>query len=311
MLYSIKLKVGNEILNTKKNIKTITIPQAIHSTFDSYETLLEIFNCYTYDNIDVIINFRGNTWFDANLLAILYAYVVFGLKNNGILSSYDNQLNCPLHRVLIRNGFAKYCFDMDYIPNPSETVVPFMVFNSKDTYGFGSYIDAEIVKYFPKMETRVKRHLSTFIQELFGNAQIHGKCDKVFTCGQYYYQNKKMDFTIVNLGTTISENVKSFLIERNKPLPNNNISWAVKPENSTKRTNSGGMGLSLMQEFIYHNSGKYQIISGNEFWELNNKIISEKNFQYSFPGTAINIEIDQNDTSYYKYKEDVNVENIF
>ena len=94
-------------------------------------------------------------------------------------------------------------------------------------------------------------------------------------------------------------------------MPNNNISWAVQPENSTKRTNSGGMGLSLMQEFIYHNSGKYQIISGHEFWELDNKIISEKNFQNAFPGTVINIEIDQNDTSYYKYKEEVSVENIF
>ncbi len=298
-------------MDINKQIKTITIPQAIHSTFDSYETLIEIFNCYTYDGIDVIINFRKNTWFDANLLAILYAYVVFGLKTHNILSSYDNQLHCPLHKVLIRNGFAKHCFNMAYKPKLNETVVPFKVFNSIDTYGFGSYIDAEIVRYFPKMEVRVKRDLSTFIQELFGNAQIHGKCNKVFTCGQYYYQHKKMDFTIVNLGTTIGENVKSFLIERNKQLPNNNISWAVQPENSTKRTNSGGMGLSLMQEFIYHNSGKYQIISGNEFWELNNKTISEKNFQYSFPGTIINIEIDQNDTSYYKYKMDVNVENIF
>lgn len=288
------------------------IPQAIHSTFDSYETLLEIFNCYTiHDEIDIVINFRKNTWFDANLLAILYAYVVFGAKTYHILSSYNNQFNCPLHKVLIRNGFAKHCFNMDYKPKPNETVVPFKVFNSKDTYGFGSYIDAEIIRYFPKMEDRVRKDLSIFIQELFGNAQIHGGCDKVFTCGQYYYQNKKMDFTIVNLGTTIGENVKSFLIENKKQLPDNNISWAVQPTNSTKRTNSGGIGLSLMQEFIYHNSGKYQIISGNEFWELNNKEISEKNFQYAFPGTVINIEIDQNDTSYYKYREEVSIENIF
>ena len=65
-----------------------------------------------------------------------------------------------------------------------------------------------------------------------------------------------------------------------------------------------------MQEFIYHNSGKYQIISGNEFWELNDKVVSEKKFNNYFPGTIVNIEIDQNDTSYYKYVKYVD-ENIF
>ena len=66
-----------------------------------------------------------------------------------------------------------------------------------------------------------------------------------------------------------------------------------------------------MQEFIYHNNGKYQIISGDEFWEINKKVICEKKFKYSFPGTVINIEIDQDDSSYYKYKEDLSTENIF
>ena len=305
--------IGNiKILNKQRSINTILIPQAIHSTFESYEKLLSLFNCYFDKNINkILISFRKNTWFDSNLLPVLYAYVIYGNKMYRIESMYDNQLDCPLHKVLIRNGFAKYCFNMEYRPKPNETVVPFNVFNSSDTYGFGSYIDAEIIRYFHKMDNSVKKDLSIFIQELFGNAQIHGGCNKVFTCGQYYYQHHKMDFTIVNLGTTIGENVKSFLIDENRTLPENNISWAVQPENSTKRTNSGGMGLSLMQEFIYHNNGKYQIISGDEFWEINKKVICEKKFKYSFPGTVINIEIDQDDSSYYKYKEDLSTENIF
>ncbi len=234
--------------------KEIIIPQAIHSTFKSYDELLNLFSCYLSDNINTIImNFRKNTWFDANLLPIIYGYVVFGRMKFNIESAYNNQNDCKLHQVLIRNGFAKFCFNMEYKPRKRETVVPFKVFQSSDTYGFGAYIDAEIVRYFPKMEDRVKRDLSIFTQELFGNAQIHGGCNKVFTCGQYYYKHQKMDFTIVNLGTTIEENVKTFLLEQNKELPNNNIGWAVQPENSTKRTNSGGIGLSLMQEFIYHN----------------------------------------------------------
>ncbi len=290
----------------------ITVPQAIHSTFEGYESLLALFSCYQASDIDkVVMNFRANTWFDANLLAVVYAYVDYGMRIRNIKSAYDNQFDCRLHGLLIRNGFAKCCFGMEYQPRKNETVVPFKIFRSSDTYGFGKYIDAEIVRYFPKMEDRVKKDLSAYIQELFGNAQIHSGCNKVFTCGQYYHQNHKMDFTIVNIGTTIGENVIEFLSECKKQLPPNSITWAVEPEHSTKRTISGGIGLSLMQEFIEYNSGKYQIISGNEFWELNDKLTNEKVLSNSFPGTIINIEIDQNDNSYYKYKESINKENIF
>lgn len=226
-------------MHNDKLIKEISIPETIHSTFESYKELLCLFRCYTDENIGKVrINFTHNTWFDSNLLPILYAYVTYGSKKYKIDSMYNNHLNSPFHKVLIRNGFAKLCFGMEYKPKDNETVVPFKIFKSNDTYGFGSYIDAEIVRYFPKMDNPVKKDLSTFIQELFGNAQIHGKCNKVYTCGQYYNKDRKMDFTIVNLGTTIGENVKSFLLDENRELPENNIAWAVQPENSTKRTNS-------------------------------------------------------------------------
>lgn len=115
----------------------------------------------------------------------------------------------------------------------------------------------------------------------------------------------------MNLGNTIKHNVENFLAEVNEDVPHNCIEWAVEPEHFTKRTNSGDIGLSLMRDFIYHNEGKYQIISGNEFWELNNKEVVSREFEDFFPGTIINIEIDQNDTNYYKYKEQIEEEYLF
>lgn len=112
-----------------------------------------------------------------------------------------------------------------------------------------------------------------------------------------------MDFTIVNLGTTIKDNVVGYLLDIGEEIPTNCIDWAVKPEHSTKRTNSGGIGLSLMEEFIYYNKGKYQIVSGDEFWELDRQIVNNKELNYYFPGTIVNIEIDQNDTNIYKYEK--------
>lgn len=287
--------------------RTIIIPQAIHSTYEGYSELFEAFQCYIKDVPDdltnVVMDFRKNTWFDANLLPIIYAFAEYGQHNHNINSQYENQVNCKLHELLIRNNFAKLCFELEHKPKRNETVVPFKVFRSSDTYGFGNYIDAEIVRYFPIMDEKVKKDLSVYIQELFGNAQIHGNCTRVYTCGQYYPINHKMDFTIVNLGTTIKENVVGYLLDIGNNIPENCIEWAVQPEHSTKRINSGGIGLSLMKEFIHYNKGKYQIISGNEFWELDKQIINSSELNYRFPGTIVNIEIDQNDTNIYKYEQ--------
>ena len=77
--------------------KTIVMPEAIHSTYQGYLDLLETFHCYVDERnaySEITMNFRENAWFDANLLP-------------SIVSRYDNQLDCNLHRLLIRNNFAK------------------------------------------------------------------------------------------------------------------------------------------------------------------------------------------------------------
>lgn len=302
------------ILN-ENNILEVRVPNVVCSDYNSYAKLLEMFNCYLNEDCRqydyICTNFRENTWFDANLLPIVFAYVKYGNEKFNIKSIYDNQKDCEFHKLMVRNQFAKLCFGLEHQPRNRETVVPFKIFNAGDTYGFGAYIDSEIVRYFPHMEDRVKKDLSTYIQELFGNAQIHGNCRNVFTCGQYYPQKGKMDFTIVNLGTTIRENVEGYLIEQRQSIPDNTIEWAVEPEHSTKRTNSGGIGLSLMRDFIMFNHGKYQIVSGNEFWELNQQRVVVSQFTHTFPGTIVNIEIDQNDKKFYQYVLKEPIEDLF
>lgn len=292
--------------------QTIRIPQAIHSTFDGFVALLSIAKHYIDSRKDdaIILDFQANTWFDANLLPVIFAIIEFG-RLKGVTSSYLNQQDCKLHKLLIRNGFAKYCFNLAHQPLQQETVIPFKIFRASDTYGFSAYMDAELLRYFPNMDIGIKRAISTYIQELFGNAQIHGLCSHVYTCGQYYFQNHKMDFTIVNLGKTIGENVVEFLCESNIELPISSIAWAVEPNHSTKRNHSGGIGLTLMRDFIQFNRGKFQIVSGNEFWELHGNMKHSRNFEISFPGTIINIEIDQDDKNFYRDIRESLFESIF
>lgn len=282
--------------------RVIKIPSIVYSNYEGFSALISSFRKYLVNvRGEIALDFRGNKWFDSNLLSVVYAYVTRG-KALGIDSIYQNSPDSPLHKLLLRNNFAKECFDMPYRPRKKESTVPFKIFRADATYQFADYMDAQIVRYFPAMDDRVKRDLSAYIQELFGNAQIHGECDQVYTCGQYYHRRQKMDFTIVNLGTTIEENVRGFLLEQGQELPSFHVSWAVEPEHSTKRTHSGGIGLSLMRDFIHFNHGKYQIVSGNEYWELNDQMLRECTLSDDFPGTIVNIEINQKDKSYYQYR---------
>ncbi len=290
----------------------IIIPKSIKSNYTGYRDLLNlasIYNICTQDT-SVVLNFKENTWFDANLLPALYAIVELG-RQKGVTSIYRNQHDCTLTKLFVRNGFGKHCFNLEYCPHDSETVIPFKVFKANDTYNFSHYMDDELIGYFPSMDLAVKKAISSYIQELFGNAQIHGNCAYVYTCGQYYPYYHKMDFTIVNLGRTFQENVIPYLTEMDAVLPDNSISWAVQPNHSTKRGTTGGIGLSLMKDFISYNKGKFQIISGREFWEINNGAEGKREFEQVFPGTIVNIEIDQNDTNLYIHDVPSNSELLF
>lgn len=300
----------------ESKLNIYNIPTRIRSNYYGFDTLMSFFDTIIQNGISkhYTLEFCANAWFDANLFPVLYAYLAYCKFSFDCSFSYKynrHSSSRKIHDLMIRNGFAEECFHIKTKPRESETVVPFKIFDSTDTYSFGKYIDSEIVLYLPAMDPADRRGISAYIQELFGNAQIHGECRKVFTCGQYYRTKGKMDFTIVNLGKTFGDNVIGFFNNIGDTAPDHSIAWAVEPEHSTKLTSSGGWGLSLMREFIHYNNGRFQIVSGDEYWELNKQKEVCKRFNYSFPGTIVNIEIDQRDKNYYSYSAKEISEELF
>ena len=53
----------------------------------------------------------------------------------------------------------------------------------------------------------VKEKIVEAICEIFVNAQIHSETEFIYTCGQFYPQNNKIEFTIVDTGVGFRENV--------------------------------------------------------------------------------------------------------
>lgn len=119
--------------------------------------------------------------------------------------------------------------------------------------------------------------------------------------------------TIVNLGTSIEDNVNRHMLKLNKKQLSSCacIEWAIIQGNTTKNV-PGGLGFTIICNFILRNQGKLQIISSDAYWELCHEGSRSVKMNNKFPGTIVNIEFNiDDDTVYYAGVDDKeNAENL-
>ena len=161
----------------------------------------------------------------------------------------------------------------------------------------------------PKMTEQLKKKIAESIYEIFVNAQLHSNSEYIYTCGQFFPRKEKIEFTIVDMGIGFKKPINNRF---NTSLSSiQAIRWALIDGNTTKTDVSGGLGLSLLTEFIKLNKGKFQIISDNGFYEVGQK--ENAGFLDSpFPGTIVNMEFSTDDANSYRLSsESDNTEDIF
>lgn len=294
----------------------IELPKITHTQCDDYSKLISsirpLFDLP--DGTHFILDFSKVKWLDANLLAIIGASIEhrYAKCRIGYLKNSINEKQADLWG---RNGFGNY-FNLN-TKKRYDTTVDYKVFLYNQAKDFGVYIDEHLLskKGFPKLSPPLHKKISNNMQEIFGNAPLHGKCNKVISCGQYFHKSKKLTFTIVDCGNTIIKNVVDYFIYLGQPAPEHNIKWATLENNSTKQMvngKSGGMGLALLKEFISLNNGHIQICSGNEFWEYSTDSEKCLHIDSDFPGTIVSININMDDEKTYSLKNEYkNFDNLF
>jgi len=286
------------------------LSDSISSDFNGYETLIDLFNrTHKLRFEDIILDFSKTKWFEANLTAVLGGILNKAQEgfNNIELEGLSNDINNLLSRNLFLSNFGG-----SRIPDFYDTTIEYHKFKIVEEKLFKEYLDKELIskKVMPKMSDLLKKKVNESLIEIFNNAVIHGNCKKIFTCGQYYPAKNRLDFTIVNLGKTIKENVNEYL---NKTLSGDEaIKWAVIEGNTTKRGPiPGGLGLSLIREFISKNEGKIQIVSADGYWEQIKDTGKSECFSQAFFGTIVNLEFNTADTSSYCLASEIDEEDIF
>ena len=113
-----------------------------------------------------------------------------------------------------------------------------------------------------------------------------------FSCGQYFHQQDKLRFTVVDLGIGIGGAINKHL--GINITPEQAISSVVKGGITTKINSHnimGGSGLSLLREFAMSNKGGVYIMSGNGYWQLTNGEEKAKQLNHTFHGTVISLTI--------------------
>lgn len=290
-------------------------PERISSDFEGYEFFCHIsIKTFNFHGQNIKFNFSKTKWFEVNLCAPL-ATLIENLKQRKNKITFIG-IEERVKNVFKENGFYKL-IDSSYRQDDKtvvrEELIEFKKFRLEETFEFQTYVNQQLLQYkdFPKASDLLKKKINRSILEIFNNAHIHGACDFVYTCGEYLPTSGMLKFTIADLGITIRKNVNLYFNSGNKIDGKESIEWAVEEGNTTKKGSiPGGLGLSLIRDFLKLNFGTIQIISSNGFWEEKGGVVFGNTFKGRFLGTIVTLDFNLSDDKSYVLTSEINSQNV-
>jgi hypothetical protein len=286
----------------------INLSKTIQSNDLGYSSLINIFNqCNNAINTTVFFNFSNNIFIEANLCAIFGCILEKLIQNN--CKYYFVGMSKSVEVILNKNNFLTHYFATAKETDSFNTTIQYKSFHKSDNDDtYESYVQQELLeqKEFPAMSEELTIKILENIFEIFVNAKTHGKCEYIHVCGQFFpnQKNKPLNFTIVDLGINIKENVNQSLDK--KLSASEAIIWAMIEGNTTKIDEPGGLGLSVIFKFIKLNKGKFEVISSNGYYKIDDDKLKTRNLESEFPGTIINFTFNLDDKKSYILKKQTN-----
>lgn len=279
----------------------------IDTSFESYQRLINFYEHFKnsmFNPIDISLK----KWFGANMSSALGA-LLDKLSEDFNEVSFAN-IDDNIKPILLRNEFLNhYGFQKDY--DTYNSTVRFLKLDKNDSKYFNSYIAEELMTHteLPKMSKQLKNEMTKAIYEIFVNAQMHSDTRNIYTCGQHFYKNNEIEFTITDLGIGFKNKINNRF--KTKLSSTQAIKWATSEYHTTKENVTGGLGLTLLKEFIKLNEGKLQIISDDGFYQFDAKGETLKLFSGRFPGSIVNMQFRTDDTNSYMLKKEIDHRDLF
>lgn len=291
-------------------MKKFKFPKEIKSQYEGFKPFIELYQVVKPMAFEqLVLDFSETTWFDANLLAILGS--ILNKAQNNLNNVSIKNLQPQVAKIFSKHNFLSN-FGGEKVEDFYNTTIKYRRFKSTDEKIFKVYLDNELLSKgeLPKMSSALRKKINESIFEIYYNAIIHGKTKDIFSCGQYYPGDRRLDFTIVDLGKTIKGTVNKYL--KKKSNGSQAIEWAVQEGNTTKVGDTpGGLGLSLIRKFLELNNGKFQILSADGYWYQRGTNAQSNFFHKNFDGTIVNLEFNIDDNKEYCLESELKPEDIF
>lgn len=258
-------------------------------------------------NEKIILDFDKTKWFDGNLCAVL------GVINTG-LEKRGNDVTIANVPDIIKHVFN----ENEFIPNEECRNKNIWLtnrysanLNPTQEKAFADYVGKLLdMPLLPDMSELLRKKINRSVLEIFNNAVNHGMSETISTCGQYFPKSQKLVFSICDLGHTIRKNVREY--QKNKISAKQAIEWAVHKGNTTRTGNiPGGLGFSLIRDFLTLNGGSIEVVSSNGFWQEKNGATFADEFKHAFVGTIVSLEFNLNDTKSYILAEEIGDKPLF
>ena len=279
-----------------------------HASFDALAQLHARTKEYVFDDIEIDMGLTH--WFDAEMCAAFGAI----LHNLRTRLNEVNLIHIPprVEEILSKNGFLSH-YGREKIPDWWRTTIAYQRFDVKDDHYFAEYIEKEFIhrSEIPIMSPGLLKKFRESIFEMFSNAVLHSQTRLgIFSCGQYFPNQNRLDFTVADLGVGIRKNIRDYI--GYALSPEKAIIWATEEFNTTKRGNvPGGSGLKILRDFIGLNGGSIQIVSDAGYWQFRDGKVVTEPLSFPFPGTVVSVEINTADKHVYSLTSELNVDDIF
>ena len=259
------------------------------------------------------LNFQSATFVRNNYLSII------GLA----LQKTDNRFEIispkqgGVYKAMCNNGFLSEFTELEKGKDKHQTMIKYTSIplnNYEELAVFYEYFNEQLKRKVLNTSDKLLNKIMQKIFELFSNVFRHSKSELgIFCSGQFFPKNEKFNFTIVDGGVGIPDNVNRYLKEEfkkskgmldlrkyKKKLDSESIEWAMKERHST--TGQGGLGLALLEELIIKSNGTLEIISKEGYFGIKDGKTEIKMLNESFDGTLISIGLNTNIGKFYSLK---------
>ncbi len=216
-----------------------------------------------------------------------------------------NHLRPPVRKLLTDCGFFG---TVDRARR--STVVPLTLFEPGEGQRFAIYTQRNLTgKGLPKMSSALQHEVFRGIDEIFTNFEIHARSRAGWACGQLFPSAHRLEFTFVDLGVGIPHVVTS---AGHALAPGKCIDWAMTAPNTTRAGDvPGGLGLKVLRELIARNRGSLHVASYSGFWDETGGETTMSHLASPFPGTAVTIVVNTNDTNSYRLVDELKPSDVF